>query len=138
MVQPLTADDPREVSGYVLRGRLGAGGMGVVYLSYTRGGQPVALKVVRREYAEDAEFRRRFGREVEAARRVQGAYTTPVLDSDAQGEQPWLASAYVPGPSLADAVRTHGALPTGTVLSLVAGIAEALQSITPRASYTAT
>ncbi|WP_258016535.1 serine/threonine-protein kinase [Streptomyces sp. AJS327] len=125
----MAAEDPREIAGYTLRGRLGAGGMGVVYLSYTPGGQPVALKVIRREYAEDVEFRRRFTREVNAARRVQGAYTTPVLDSDTEGAQPWLASAYVPGPSLAHAVRTHGALPTGTVLSLVAGTAEALQSI---------
>ncbi|SNS42709.1 Serine/threonine protein kinase [Streptosporangium subroseum] len=129
MVEALASEDPWEIAGYKLRGRLGSGGMGIVYLSYSRGGQPVALKVVRREYAEDPEFRRRFAREVEAARRVQGAYTAPVLDSNVEGTQPWLASAYVPGPSLADAVHRHGPLPPETVLSLVAGIAEALQSI---------
>ncbi|WUI03979.1 protein kinase [Spirillospora sp. NBC_00431] len=129
MVEELMPDDPLQVAGYELRGRLGAGGMGVVYLSYSRGGQPVALKVIRREYAEDPEFRRRFSREVEAARRVHGPYTAPVLDSNVEGPLPWLASAYVAGPSLAHAVRNHGPLPSGTVLSLVAGVSEALQSI---------
>ncbi|RII15847.1 Serine/threonine-protein kinase AfsK [Streptomyces sp. YIM 130001] len=128
-MQELTAEDPREISGYELKGRLGAGGMGVVYLSHTRGGQPVALKVVRREYAENPEFRRRFAREVQAARRVHGTYTTPVVDSDTEAAQPWLASAYVPGPALADAVTEHGPLAPPVALSLVAGIAEALASI---------
>ncbi|WP_406142305.1 protein kinase domain-containing protein [Streptomyces sp. NBC_01089] len=128
-MEPLSSDDPREISGYQLRGRLGAGGMGSVYLSHTRGGQPVALKIIRREFAENPEFRRRFAREVAAARRVQGAYTAAVLDSDTEGDQPWLASAYVPGPSLADAVQRHGPLPARTVLLLAAGVAEALQSV---------
>ncbi|OIV39409.1 hypothetical protein BIV57_00780 [Mangrovactinospora gilvigrisea] len=103
--------------------------MGTVYLSHTRGGQPLALKVIRREFAENAEFRRRFAREVQAARRVQGSYTATVLDSNTEGDQPWLASAYVPGPPLADAVCEHGPLPLLTVLTLMAGVAEALQSI---------
>ncbi|MGI5479922.1 protein kinase domain-containing protein [Streptomyces lavendofoliae] len=127
--QPLEHDDPRSVAGYRLAARLGAGGMGKVYLSYTPGGRPVAIKVIRPDFAEDAEFRRRFAQEVQAAQRVQGLYTAPVIDSDTDARQPWLATAYVPGPSLADAVQVHGRLPVDTVLLLVAGIAEALQVI---------
>ncbi|TGA83356.1 serine/threonine-protein kinase, partial [Streptomyces sp. MZ04] len=125
----LAPDDAREIAGYRLRARLGEGGMGMVYLSHTRGGQPVALKVVRREYAQDPEFRQRFTQEVTAARRVQGPYTAPVLDSFTDGPEPWLAVSYVPGPSLSSAVYRHGVLPLPTVLQLMAGIAEALQTI---------
>ncbi|MFF0449820.1 protein kinase [Streptomyces sp. NPDC004609] len=127
--QPLGEGDPRHVAGYRLAARLGAGGMGKVYLSYTPGGRPVAIKVIRPDFGQDAEFRRRFAQEVHAAQRVQGLYTAPVIDSDPDAEQPWLATAYVPGPSLADAVAQHGKLPVETVLLLVAGIAEALQVI---------
>ncbi|MGW8848026.1 serine/threonine-protein kinase [Streptomyces xiamenensis] len=126
---PLGPNDPREMAGYELRARIGSGGMGSVYLSYTRGGQPIALKVVRGEFAEDPDFRRRFAAEVRAARRVQGLYTVPVLDSNTEGAAPWLATAYVPGLSLAEALRRHGPLPLETVLLLVAGVAEALTSI---------
>ncbi|MEV0094986.1 serine/threonine-protein kinase [Streptomyces sp. NPDC050738] len=129
MFQPLADDDPRTVAGYLLSARLGAGGMGKVYLSYTPGGRPVAIKVIRPEFAEDPEFRRRFQQEVRAAQRVQGLYTAPVIDSDTDGPHPWLATAYVQGPSLHAAVATHGAMPVATVLLLVAGIAEALQVI---------
>ncbi|MFF4472978.1 serine/threonine-protein kinase [Streptomyces sp. NPDC001599] len=128
-MEALSPDDGREIAGYRLRARLGEGGMGVVYLSHTRGGQPVALKVVRPDYAQDAEFRKRFAHEVAAARRVQGPYTAPVLDSLTDGPEPWLAVGYVPGPSLASAVYQHGPLPLSTVLQLVAGIAEALQTV---------
>ncbi|WP_206314120.1 serine/threonine-protein kinase [Streptomyces coryli] len=128
-MQPLGPDDPHEISGYVLRGRLGEGGMGTVYLSHTRGGRPVALKVVRREYGLDPEFRRRFSQEVGAARRVQGPYTAAVLDSNTEDAQPWLAGEYVMGPSLASAVSRHGPLPLTTALQLTAGIAEALKVI---------
>ena len=127
--QPLGEDDPKNVAGYKLAARLGAGGMGKVYLSYTPGGRAVAIKVIRPDFAQDAEFRRRFAQEVQAAQRVQGLFTAPVIDADAEAEQPWLATAYVPGPSLADAVATHGKLPVETVLLLVAGIAEALHVI---------
>ncbi|ARH93900.1 serine/threonine-protein kinase [Streptomyces sp. MOE7] len=127
--QPLEGDDPRVIAGYRLTARLGAGGMGKVYLSYTPGGRPVAIKVIRPEFSEDAEFRRRFKQEVQSAQRVQGLFTAPVIDSDADGPSPWLATAYVPGPSLAAAVAEHGKLPVPTVLLLVAGIAEALQVI---------
>ncbi|MEF9881146.1 serine/threonine-protein kinase [Streptomyces sp. P9-A4] len=127
--QALAADDPTTVAGYRLAARLGAGGMGKVYLSYTPGGRPVAIKLIRPEFGEDAEFRRRFAQEVRSAQRVQGLFTAPVIDADPEGAQPWLATAYVPGPSLADAVVTHGALPVETVLLLVAGMAEALHVI---------
>ncbi|NJP47716.1 serine/threonine-protein kinase [Actinacidiphila epipremni] len=127
--QPLEADDPASVGAYRLAARLGAGGMGKVYLSYTPAGRPVAVKVIRPEFAEDAEFRRRFKQEVQAAQRVQGLYTAPVIDSDADGPRPWLATAFVPGPTLSSAVVAHGPLPVQTVLLLVAGIAEALEAV---------
>ncbi|MFJ5883785.1 serine/threonine-protein kinase [Kitasatospora cineracea] len=128
--QPLLPDDPREVGGYRLFARLGAGGMGRVYLSYTPGGRPVALKVVRPEFAEDGEFRRRFAQEVSSAQRIHGLYTAQVIDSGGlESGAPWLVTSYVPGPSLQQVVREHGALPVRTVLLLVGGIAEALQAI---------
>lgn len=127
--QPLQADDPPAVAGYRLAARLGAGGMGRVYLSHTQGGRPVAIKVVRPELADDPAFRRRFRREMEAARRVRGAYTAELIDGDADGAPPWLATLYVPGPSLAEAVGRGGALPVPAVLWLTAGVAEALQAI---------
>ncbi|MFD3442809.1 serine/threonine-protein kinase [Streptomyces sp. NPDC058685] len=127
--QPLSGDDPATIAGYRLTAKLGAGGMGKVYLSYTPGGRPVAIKVIRPEFGEDPEFRRRFAQEVKSAQRVQGLFTAPVIDADTNGPQPWLATAYVPGPSLADAVARHGALPVEAVLLLVAGIAEALHVI---------
>ncbi|MFG1808682.1 serine/threonine-protein kinase [Streptomyces sp. NPDC049040] len=114
---------------YRLAAKLGAGGMGKVYLSHTPAGRPVAIKVIRPEFAEDAEFRRRFKQEVHAAQRVQGLYTAPVIDSDADGTRPWLATAFVPGPTLSSAVGSHGPLPVPTVLLLVAGIAEALEAV---------
>ena len=129
MVEPLTGDDPREVAGYQLRARLGAGGMGRVYLAFTRGGRPVAIKVVRAEFGDDEDFRDRFRQEVLAAQRVHGLYTAQVLDADPDARQPWLATAYVPGMSLRRAVTDHGPLPEESVFLLVAGIAEALQAI---------
>jgi serine/threonine protein kinase len=127
--RPLEPDDPRTVSGYLLRARLGEGGMGRVYLSYTPGGRPVAIKVIRSEFADDPAFRRRFAQEVHTAQRVQGVYTAPVIDAGPDAPQPWLATAYVPGPSLQYAVGSWGPLPADSVLVLIAGVAEALQSI---------
>ncbi|MER5989393.1 serine/threonine-protein kinase [Streptomyces viridosporus] len=127
--QPLQDDDPRTVAGYRLAARLGAGGMGRVYLSHTPGGRPVALKVVRSELADDPAFRRRFGREIRAARTVKGAYTAELIDADPDGTPPWLATVYVPGPSLTEAVARRGPLPVPAVLWLTAGVAEALQVI---------
>ncbi|MFF4852971.1 serine/threonine-protein kinase [Streptomyces sp. NPDC001194] len=129
LFQPLRPEDPATVGGYRLSAVLGAGGMGKVYLSYTPGGRPIALKVIRPEFSEDPEFRRRFQQEVKAAQRVQGLYTAPVIDFDTEGDQPWLATAYVPGPSLAHAVARHGQLPLRSVLLLTVGVAEALHVI---------
>ncbi len=127
--QPLADDDPTVVGTYRIAAKLGAGGMGKVYLSYTPAGRPVAVKVIRPEFAEDPAFRRRFAQEVQAARRVHGLSTAPVVDSDTDGSRPWLATAYVQGPTLAAAVADHGPLPLTTVLLLIAGTAEALQSV---------
>jgi hypothetical protein len=126
---PLEPSDPREIGGYRLRARIGEGGMGRVYFSNTPGGRPVAIKVIKAEYADDPAFRRRFGREIATAQRVQGYYTAPVIDAGPQAPQPWLATAYVPGPSLRETVGTYGPLPVHSVMVLIAGVAEALQSI---------
>ncbi len=126
---PLTSDDPRAVGGYVLRARLGEGGMGRVFLAFSPGGRALAIKVVRPEYAQDPQFRRRFRREIKAARSVQGLYTAAVVDADSEAPVPWLATAYVPGPTLHSAVAGHGPLPLRTVFRLMAGVAEGLRAI---------
>ncbi|CDR05475.1 serine/threonine-protein kinase [Streptomyces iranensis] len=123
------AADPATAGKYRLEAVLGAGGMGRVYLARTPAGSAVAVKVVHREYAGDASFRKRFEQEVAAARRVQGLYTVPVVDADLRAEEPWLATAYVPGPSLQHAVAESGPLSADAALGLVARVAEALQSI---------
>jgi serine/threonine protein kinase len=128
-MEPLTRDDPGEVAGYRLRARLGTGGMGRVYLAFTPGGRPVAVKVMRAELGDDRDFRDRFRQEVEAAARVQGLYTAQVIDADPMAVPPWMVTAYVPGPSLQQAVRDHGPMPARTVFQLMAGVAEALQAI---------
>ncbi|WP_405780019.1 serine/threonine-protein kinase [Streptomyces sp. NBC_00859] len=127
--RPLTDDDPKTVGGYGLRARIGAGGMGCVYLAFTPGGRALAVKVVRPDYAEDDEFRRRFRKEIQAAQRVQGIYTAPVVDADSEAGLPWLATAYVPGPSLHQAVTEHGPFPKLTVFRLLGGVAEGLTAI---------
>lgn len=126
---PLTPDDPPQAGRYTLRARLGAGGMGRVYLAFSPGGRALAIKVIRPEHAENEEFRRRFQQEVTAARRVQGLYTAPVVDADPNAPLPWLATAYVPGPSLRHAVAEHGPLPLPTVFRLLAGVAEGLTAV---------
>jgi serine/threonine protein kinase len=126
---PLVAGDPDTVGQYQIVGRLGAGGMGRVYLGRTRGGRLVAVKVVYPQLAEDRDFRRRFAREVAAARQVSGLYTAGVIDADWKGDPAWLATAYVPGGSLSDAVAEHGPWPLVSVLALGAGLAEALEEI---------
>ncbi|HEX6518536.1 MAG TPA: protein kinase [Streptosporangiaceae bacterium] len=128
-MEPLAGDDPVEIAGYQLRARLGSGGMGRVYLAFTPAGRPVALKVVRPDLGGDAEFRRRFRQEVDAARRVHGMYTAQVLDAGPDASPPWLVTAYVPGPSLQEAVALHGPMPEQTVFVLLAGVAEALAAI---------
>ena len=127
--EPLRSGDPGRAGGYRLRARLGSGGMGEVFLAFTGDGRPLAVKVVRREFADDAVFRARFAHEVRAARRVGGPGIAPLVDADPDAEQPWLATAYVPGPTLADAVQLYGPLPVGTVIVLISAIAEALGTI---------
>ncbi|MDA0563915.1 serine/threonine protein kinase [Streptomonospora sp. S1-112] len=129
MSRALRAEDPRRIGPYRLHSRLGGGGMGQVYLGRSPGGRAVAVKVVRPELADDIGFRRRFAAEVEAARRVGGFYTAQVLDSDTDADPPWLATAYIPGPSLYEAVETHGPLPAETVAALGAGLAEGLAAV---------
>ncbi|MFD8997329.1 serine/threonine protein kinase [Streptomyces abikoensis] len=109
--------------------RLGEGGMGQVFLAFSPGGQPAAVKVIREEFAKDVEFGRRFAREVTAAQRVRGAHLAPLLDADPRAERPWLATAYVAGPSLRDLVIDHGPLPAGEVMLLAWGIAHALADV---------
>ncbi|MFJ6510411.1 serine/threonine-protein kinase [Streptomyces sp. NPDC091406] len=128
-IRPLAAGDPVRIGPYPLLGRLGAGGMGRVYLARSAGGRTVAVKVVHEEHIANGEFRARFRREIEAARRVGGRYTAPVLDADADAEQPWVATGYVPGPSLDQAVREHGPLPADSVNALAEGLLRALRGI---------
>jgi hypothetical protein len=129
MVQTLGPGDPEAVGKYRIVGRLGQGGMGQVYLGESPGGRLVAVKVIRAELAGDPEFRARFAREVATARTVSGIYTVPVVDADVDGPQPWLVTAYVDGPSLADRVRDLGPLTPAEVLTLAAGLAEGLEVI---------
>jgi hypothetical protein len=129
MWQELQPDDPQQIGPYRLRGQLGVGGMGRVYLGFSASGQPVAVKVVRADLAADPEFRGRFRREVAVARRVSGQFTAPLIDADLDNPMPWLATAYVAGPSLADAVAQHGPLPVVKVLELATGLAKGLSAI---------
>jgi serine/threonine protein kinase len=128
-VTALQSGDPQWVGRYRLLGRLGSGGMGQVFLGQSPGGRLVAVKLIRADLAADPEFRARFSREVAAARHVSGMYTAAVVDADPDGPQPWLVTAYVPGPSLADAVAGRGPLPIRSVLALAAGLAEGLGAV---------
>ena len=125
----LQPEDPREIGPYRLLGQLGSGGMGQVFLGMSAGGRPIAVKVIRTELATDPDFRARFRREVAAAQKVSGLFTALVVDADLDCPMPWLATAYVAGPSLTEAVRGHGPLPVRSVLALTAGLAEGLGAI---------
>ncbi|RYJ24814.1 putative serine/threonine protein kinase [Streptomyces sp. L-9-10] len=128
-LKALRAGDPEQVGPYRLVGRLGSGGMGSVFLGRSRGGRMAAVKVVRPDLAEDPQFRRRFVREVTAIQRVNGAFTAGVVDADPDATPPWLATVYVPGMALSEAVAAHGPWPPGRVLTLGSGLAEALGAI---------
>ncbi|MFJ2702095.1 SPFH domain-containing protein [Streptomyces sp. NPDC087428] len=127
--QPLRKGDPRRIGRYDLVARLGQGGMGTVFLGRSPGERMVAVKVIHAEFVSDPTFRQRFTREIEAARRVGGFHTAAVVDADAEGENPWLVTEYIPGPSLHDVLKQHGAMPPRTLNSLALGIAEALEGI---------
>ncbi|MFJ2752960.1 serine/threonine-protein kinase [Streptomyces sp. NPDC087297] len=128
-MQPLEAGEPRTIGAYRLLGRLGAGGMGRVYLGRSAGGRTVAVKIVHPHFATDEEFRARFRREVEAARLVGGEWTAPVLDADPDAPVPWVATGYVAGPSLDRALASHGPLPEASVRAVGAGLARALVAV---------
>ncbi|MFI1222986.1 MULTISPECIES: serine/threonine-protein kinase [unclassified Streptomyces] len=125
-MQPLEAGEPHTIGAYRLLGRLGAGGMGRVYLGRSAGGRTVAVKVVHPHFALDEQFRARFRREVESARRIGAQWTAPVLDADPDAPVPWVATGYVAGPPLSQAITEHGPLPEHAVRTLGAGLAEAL------------
>ena len=126
---PLHKEDPKSVGGYKLVDRLGSGGMGIVYRGRSRSGREVAVKVVHAQYAEDKVFRARFRQEIEAVRKVSGAFTAPVVDADPEAVRPWMATQYVPGRSLADRIREGGALRPAELRQLALGLVEALRDI---------
>ncbi|WP_327258756.1 MULTISPECIES: protein kinase domain-containing protein [unclassified Streptomyces] len=130
MLGPLRDDSPRRIGSYGIRARLGAGGMGEVFLGAPDGGgDPVAVKTVRRDVAQDPGFRSRFRREIAVARSVTGPHVAPLLDGDADAEVPWLATEYVAGPTLSAAVRGAGAMAGAEVRMLGAGLAHALAAV---------
>ncbi|TQK52851.1 serine/threonine protein kinase [Streptomyces sp. SLBN-118] len=129
-MEPLAPADPRHIGEYRLLARLGAGGMGQVYLARNDRGRTVAVKLVRHELAEQEEFRGRFRQEVRAALRVGGEWTAPVLDADTEAPVPWVATGYIAGPALQTVVSgDHGPLPERSVRILASGLAHALRNI---------
>ncbi|MEU6508424.1 bifunctional serine/threonine-protein kinase/ABC transporter substrate-binding protein [Streptomyces sp. NPDC046942] len=128
-MRPLLTTDPEAIGPYRLLARIGTGGMGVVYLARSEGGTLAAVKVIRAEHAADPSFRARFRREARAAARVDARWTTAVLAADPEAPEPWLATAFVPGPSLAEIIAGHGPLPPGTVRALGARLVEALTAV---------
>ncbi|MBO8185313.1 protein kinase domain-containing protein [Streptomyces spirodelae] len=121
--------DPERIASYRLLGRLGEGGMGVVYLARSSRGRMVAVKSIRAELAAVPDFRTRFANEITVAQQVGGEWTAAVLDADPHAERPWVATAYIPGPTLTDVVNRHGPLPERAVRGLASGLCEALADI---------
>src|SRR6516225_8410 len=129
VVAPLTSDDVRAIGPYQLLRQLGRGRLGDVFLARPASGETVAVKVIRPELASDPWFRAQFGPEVAAARQVGGAFVSPVVDAEPDGDVPWLATAYVDGPTLAEAIRERGPVPAEALLMLASGLAEGLEAI---------
>ncbi|MFE7789864.1 PQQ-binding-like beta-propeller repeat protein [Streptomyces sp. NPDC057460] len=125
----LRGGDPAEIGGYPLEARLGSGGMGTVFLARTSSGRPVAIKLIHQQFAGDDEFRIRFRQEVAAARRVSGAFTAAVVDAAPEAEQPWMATTYIEGHTLAQRIATKGPLNGAELRRLAIGLAEALRDI---------
>ncbi|WP_406151032.1 serine/threonine-protein kinase [Streptomyces sp. NBC_01012] len=125
----LRGDDPAEIGGYPLEARLGSGGMGTVFLARTSSGRPVAIKLIHQQFAGDDEFRTRFRQEVAAARRVSGAFTAAVVDAAPEAEQPWMATTYIEGQTLAQRITAKGPLDGVELRRLAIGLAEALRDI---------
>ncbi|MFJ5290671.1 PQQ-binding-like beta-propeller repeat protein [Streptomyces sp. NPDC088348] len=125
----LRGGDPAEIGGYPLEARLGSGGMGTVFLARTSSGRPVAIKLIHQQFAADDEFRIRFRQEVAAARRVSGAFTAAVVDAAPEADQPWMATAYIEGHTLAQRIATEGPLNGAELRKLAIGLAEALRDI---------
>ncbi|MFC4908661.1 WD40 repeat domain-containing serine/threonine protein kinase [Actinomadura gamaensis] len=128
-MEPLRPGDPRQIGPHRLEARLGSGGMGRVFLGASPGGRRVAVKVIEAAHAEDPRYRRRFAREIDAARRVGGFHTAPVVDADPDAPEPWLATAFIPGPSLREVVAARGPLGRDDLRALAAGLAEGLTAI---------
>ncbi|WP_327354283.1 serine/threonine-protein kinase [Streptomyces sp. NBC_01304] len=125
----LRGGDPEAIGGYPLEARLGAGGMGTVYLARTASGRPVAIKLIHQHFADDEEFRTRFRQEISAARRVSGAFTAAVVDADPEAEHPWMATTFIEGPTLAQRIADEGPLGGAELRMLAVGLAEALRDI---------
>ncbi|MFC8146476.1 PQQ-binding-like beta-propeller repeat protein [Streptomyces paradoxus] len=123
------AELPEYAGHYRLESCLGSGGMGVVHLARSTSGMKLAVKVVHAQFAKDPDFRGRFRQEVAAARRVSGAFTAPVVDADPDSERPWMATLFIPGPTLAEQVKRNGPMESAQLRRLMAGLAEALRDI---------
>ncbi|OPC78211.1 hypothetical protein B4N89_39185 [Embleya scabrispora] len=128
-METIGVGDPSRIGSFAVLGRLGAGGMGQVYLGRSPGGRLVAIKVVLADLAEDPHYRRRFASEIAAMRRIGGFWTAAFVDADADAEAPWLATEYIAGPSLAETIAAHGPLPASSARLLAAGLAESLAAI---------
>ncbi|MFE3167452.1 PQQ-binding-like beta-propeller repeat protein [Streptomyces sp. NPDC059224] len=123
------AELPEYAGHYRLESCLGSGGMGVVHLARSTSGLKLAVKVVHAEFAKDREFRGRFRQEVAAARKVSGAFTAPVVDADPEAARPWMATLFIPGPTLSEQVKRNGPMSSAQLRRLMAGLAEALRDI---------
>ncbi|MFJ7293123.1 protein kinase domain-containing protein [Streptomyces collinus] len=123
------AELPEYAGHYRLESCLGSGGMGVVHMARSASGMKLAVKVVHAQFAKDPDFRGRFRQEVAAARKVSGAFTAPVVDADPDGERPWMATLFIPGPTLSDQVKRNGPMESAQLRRLMAGLAEALRDI---------